>query len=50
LCADCDRQAVTDLEQAWPDVHWHLDRDQEQQDQAVPERKAGGTWLSRFHR
>ncbi|MEU0671999.1 hypothetical protein ABZ330_03780 [Streptomyces sp. NPDC006172] len=45
LCGDCDRRFVTDLQQAWPDAHRH-----EEQGQAVPEQKAGGTWLSRFRR
>lgn len=45
LCEDCDRRFVTDLQQAWPDEHRH-----EEQGQAVPEQKAGGTWLSRFRR
>jgi hypothetical protein len=45
LCGDCDRRFVTDLQQAWPDAHRH-----QEQGQAVPEQKAGGTWLSRFRR
>ncbi len=45
LCGDCDRRFVTDLQQAWPDEPRH-----EEQDQALPEQKAGGTWLSRFRR
>lgn len=45
LCEDCDRRFVTDLQQAWSDEHWH-----EERGQAVPEQKAGGTWLSRFRR
>ncbi|MER7057930.1 hypothetical protein [Streptomyces sp. NPDC000351] len=45
LCQDCDRRYVTDLQQAWPDEHQH-----EEQIQAVPEQKAGGTWLSRFRK
>ncbi|MDX2629781.1 replication-relaxation family protein [Streptomyces scabiei] len=45
LCGDCDRRFVTDLQQAWPDEPRH-----EERGQAVPEQKAGGTWLSRFRR
>jgi hypothetical protein len=45
LCGDCDRQYVTDVQQAWPDEPRH-----EERDQAVPEQKAGGTWLSRFRK
>ncbi|WP_437105474.1 hypothetical protein [Streptomyces sp. enrichment culture] len=45
LCGDCDRQADTDVQQAWPGAHRH-----QEHDQAVPEQKAGGTWLSRFRR
>ncbi|MFJ3513118.1 replication-relaxation family protein [Streptomyces luteogriseus] len=45
LCGDCDRRFVTELQQAWPGEHRH-----EEQGQAVPEQKAGGTWLSRFRR
>jgi hypothetical protein len=44
LCGDCDRQADTDVQQAWA-AHRH-----QEHDQAVPEQKAGGTWLSRFRR
>ncbi|MER6409291.1 hypothetical protein ABT269_38855 [Streptomyces viridosporus] len=48
LCGDCDRRFETDWEQAGPgENHRHEERDQ---DQAVPEQKAGGTWLSRFRR
>ncbi|WP_248511479.1 hypothetical protein [Streptomyces sp. D2-8] len=46
LCGDCDRRYDTDVQQAWPGARRH----QEQQGQAVPEQKAGGTWLSRFRR
>lgn len=46
LCGDCDRRYVTDVQQAWPGARRH----QEQQGQAVPEQKAGGTWRSRFRR
>ncbi|WP_406415202.1 replication-relaxation family protein [Streptomyces sp. NBC_00873] len=45
LCEDCDRRFVTDVQQAWPDEHRH-----QEQGQALPEQKAGGTWLSRFRR
>ncbi|MFG2220424.1 replication-relaxation family protein [Streptomyces sp. NPDC048685] len=45
LCGDCDRRFVTDVQQAWPDEHRH-----QEQGQALPEQKAGGTWLSRFRR
>lgn len=45
LCTDCDRQFVTDMHQAWPDEHRH-----QEQEQALPEQKSGGTWLSRFRR
>ncbi|MCX4799880.1 replication-relaxation family protein [Streptomyces sp. NBC_01242] len=45
LCGDCDRRFVTDVQQAWSDEPRH-----EEQGQAVPEQKAGGTWLSRFRR
>lgn len=43
LCDDCKQRAITaerQAEQAGFDVQEH--------DQAVPEQKAGGTWLSRF--
>ncbi|MFF8732193.1 hypothetical protein ACF073_37865 [Streptomyces sp. NPDC015171] len=45
LCGDCDQQYVTDVQQAWSDEPWH-----EEPGQAVPEQKAGGTWLLRFRR
>ncbi|MEU5583008.1 hypothetical protein ABZ791_36040 [Streptomyces huasconensis] len=45
LCGDCDQQYVTDVQQAWPEEPRH-----EERGQAVPEQKAGGTWLSRFRR
>ncbi|MER6501867.1 replication-relaxation family protein [Streptomyces sp. NPDC001455] len=45
LCEDCDRQAVTDIQQAWPGAHQH-----QEEDRAVPEQKVGGTWFSRFRR
>ncbi|MFJ6438596.1 hypothetical protein [Streptomyces sp. NPDC091416] len=38
LCEDCDRRFESDLEQTWGVSHR-----QEEQDQAVPEQKAGGT-------
>ncbi|MGA5364227.1 replication-relaxation family protein [Streptomyces purpurascens] len=44
LCEDCDRQAVTEVQQAWPGAHR-----QQEQGQAVPEQN-GGAWLSRFRR
>ncbi|MEU1010996.1 hypothetical protein [Streptomyces sp. NPDC005890] len=40
LCDDCEQRAITAERQA---EHGH-----QEQDQAVPEQKAGGTWLSRF--
>jgi hypothetical protein len=43
LCGDCDQRYLTDAQQAWPDEPRH-----QEQGQAVPEQKAGGTWLSRF--
>jgi hypothetical protein len=45
LRGDCDRQAVTDVQQAWPGAHRH-----HEQGQSVPEQEAGGSWLSRFRR
>ncbi|MEU5431566.1 replication-relaxation family protein [Streptomyces olivoreticuli] len=42
LCEDCDRQAVTEVQQAWPGAHR-----QQEHGQAVPEQKGGG-WLARF--
>jgi hypothetical protein len=45
LCGDCDQRYVTNAQQAWPDEPRH-----EERGQAVPEQKAGGTWLSRFRR
>ncbi|MER6345339.1 replication-relaxation family protein [Streptomyces sp. NPDC001595] len=45
LCDDCRQRAITaerQAEQAGPEHQEH--------DQAVPEQKAGGTWLSRFRR
>lgn len=48
LCGDCDQQYVTDIQQAWPGTtHQEPEQDQEQ---SLPEQKAGGTWLSRFRR
>ncbi|MEV5687558.1 replication-relaxation family protein [Streptomyces sp. NPDC052164] len=48
LCGDCDQQYVTDIQQAWPGTtHQEPEQDQEQ---TLPEQKAGGTWLSRFRR
>ncbi|GGS83399.1 hypothetical protein GCM10010253_67430 [Streptomyces badius] len=48
LCGDCDQQYVTDIQQAWPGTtHQGPEQDQEQ---TLPEQKAGGTWLSRFRR
>ncbi|MER7743512.1 hypothetical protein ABTX34_35340 [Streptomyces sp. NPDC096538] len=43
LCDDCKQRAITaerQAAQAGPEHQEH--------DQAVPEQKAGGTWLSRF--
>ncbi|WP_329324686.1 hypothetical protein [Streptomyces luteogriseus] len=39
----CDRQFVTDLQQAWPDESRH-----EEQDQAVPEQRKATGWFSRL--
>ncbi|MFJ6811496.1 hypothetical protein ACIQRK_36815 [Streptomyces anulatus] len=48
LCGDCDQQYVTDIRQAWPGTtHQEPEQDQEQ---TLPEQKAGGTCLSRFRR
>ncbi|MFE1453404.1 replication-relaxation family protein [Streptomyces olivaceoviridis] len=44
LCGDCDRQADADAQRA-SSAHQH-----QEHDQAVPEQKASGTWLSRFRR
>ncbi|MGI5485155.1 replication-relaxation family protein [Streptomyces lavendofoliae] len=49
LCGDCDQRFESDWEQSWGVSHRQEERDQEQ-NQAVPEQKAGGTWLSRFRR
>ncbi|MDT0616548.1 hypothetical protein [Streptomyces lancefieldiae] len=43
LCDDCKQQAVTAAPQAEQTVS-----ERREHDQAVPEQKAGGTWLSRF--
>ncbi|MFF8610679.1 hypothetical protein ACF06X_32735 [Streptomyces sp. NPDC015346] len=45
LCGHCDQRFVTGVQQARSDELPH-----EEQGQAVPEQKAGGTWLSRFRR
>lgn len=45
LCEDCDRQAATEIQQAWPGAHR-----QQEQGQAVLEQKTGSTWVSRFRR
>ncbi|NEA46884.1 replication-relaxation family protein [Streptomyces sp. SID10815] len=45
LCGDCDQRYGTDAQQAWSHEPRH-----EERGQAVPEQKAGGTWLSRFRR
>lgn len=56
LCANCDQQKKAGIEQSWIEQGWtvrsrHQEHDQEQErGQAVPEQKAGGTWLSRFRR
>ncbi|WP_078594741.1 replication-relaxation family protein [Streptomyces sp. NRRL S-920] len=51
LCGDCDQRQEIDWEEAWPGDPVRPDQDQgQEQDQAVPEQKAGGTWLSRFRR
>ncbi|MEV5463046.1 hypothetical protein [Streptomyces sp. NPDC002788] len=42
LCDDCKQRAITAERQA------EQERGRQEQDQAVPEQKAGGTWLSRF--
>ncbi|MGK5628580.1 replication-relaxation family protein [Streptomyces sp. URMC 123] len=44
LCEDCDQRFLTDIAHAWGQ-HRH-----QEHGQAVPEQKAGGTWLSRFRR
>ncbi len=41
LCRYCDQPYVTDVQQVWADEPRHEGRGQ-----AVPEQKAGGTWLS----
>ncbi|MFI1377620.1 replication-relaxation family protein [Streptomyces longwoodensis] len=46
LCGDCD-QRFEDLDRAWGVSPRQEERDQEP---AVPGKKAGGTWLSRFRR
>ncbi|WP_175436724.1 hypothetical protein [Streptomyces hawaiiensis] len=43
LCDACKQRAVTAERQAQQPAPEH-----QEQDQAVPEQKAGGTWLSRF--
>ncbi|MFE1408398.1 hypothetical protein [Streptomyces sp. NPDC058770] len=43
LCDDCKQRAATPEYQAEHTQHGHRE-----QDQAVPEQKAGGTWISRF--
>jgi hypothetical protein len=43
LCDDCKQRAVTAERQAE-----RVEPEYQEQDQAVPEQKAGGTWLSRF--
>ncbi|MFD4239627.1 hypothetical protein [Streptomyces sp. NPDC058542] len=48
LCGDCDQQYVTGIQQAGPGTtHQEPEQDQEQ---TLPEQKAGGTWLSSFRR
>ncbi|APY84540.1 hypothetical protein DCW30_02845 [Streptomyces alfalfae] len=49
LCGDCDQRFEADLDLSWGVSHRQEERDQEQE-QAVPEQKAGRTWLSRFRR
>lgn len=43
LCDDCKQRAITAERQAA-----HTQPEHQEHDQAVPEQKAGGTWLSRF--
>ncbi|MER6717156.1 hypothetical protein [Streptomyces sp. NPDC000877] len=45
LCDDCKQRAITAERQAEQAVPGH-----QEHDQAMPEQKAGGTWLSRFRR
>ncbi|MGW1769808.1 hypothetical protein ACWCQL_37905 [Streptomyces sp. NPDC002073] len=45
LCGDCDRRHETDWEETWPGAT----RQDQEQDQAVPEQKTTG-WLSRLRR
>ncbi|MFH9605599.1 hypothetical protein ACH4MK_33505 [Streptomyces rochei] len=45
LCDDCKQRAITAVRQAEEAGPEH-----QEHDQAVPEQKAGGTWLSRFRR
>ncbi|MGF0167597.1 replication-relaxation family protein [Streptomyces koyangensis] len=52
LCGDCDRKEQEGIERSFDEYGWTAGpRHQEQhQEQALPEQKAGGTWLSRFRR
>ncbi|MEV7282703.1 replication-relaxation family protein [Streptomyces sp. NPDC093111] len=58
LCGDCDRKEEEGIARSFDEYGWtpgsrHQEQHQEQeqhQGQALPEQKAGGTWLSRFRR